>query len=248
LLAFAETMGAMDDSETLALSYISSIGYSSITYEPDGNIPPDFLVDGKIAIEVRRLNYNRITESGKSQGVENSQFAVLRMMNELLPLLGSSDTGRSWWVTYRFKRPIPHLDILRNKVRDALQTFREGASEESELQIADHFVLNLLPPTDVRSNCFSVGGFTDMDVGGWLIPLLEQNIRICVAEKSKKIAKVRARYSEWWLILIDHIGFGSRESIHVDHDWTKVILVNPLNPKKGYEINCVGHQSDPVDD
>ena len=124
LLAFAETMGAMDDSETLALSYISSIGYSSITYEPDGNIPPDFLVDGKIAIEVRRLNYNRITESGKSQGVENSQFAVLRMMNELLPLLGSSDTGRSWWVTYRFKRPIPHHDILRNKVRDALQTFR----------------------------------------------------------------------------------------------------------------------------
>jgi hypothetical protein len=47
---------------------------------------------------------------------------------------------------------------------------------------------------------------------------------------------MRAKYPEWWLILIDHIGYGAREPIHVDHDWDKVILVNPLNPELGYEV------------
>ena len=79
-------------------------------------------------------------------------------------------------------------------------------------------------------------GFADRDAGGWLIAELERNIRICVLEKTAKIAVVRTRYPEWWLILIDHIGYGDREALHVEHGWDKVILVNPLNPESAYEI------------
>jgi len=44
-------------------------------YEPDGNTPPDFLVNGTIAVEVRRLNQNEIIESGH-RGLEVTTFPL----------------------------------------------------------------------------------------------------------------------------------------------------------------------------
>ena len=46
----------MKSEEKLAKLHLEHIGCMSILYEPDGNIPPDFLVNGEIAVEVRRLN------------------------------------------------------------------------------------------------------------------------------------------------------------------------------------------------
>ena len=54
----------MNREELLAKNYLESLNLSSIIYEPDGNIPPDFLVDNHIAVEVTRLN-----EHIKVQGV-----------------------------------------------------------------------------------------------------------------------------------------------------------------------------------
>ncbi len=48
----------MDRTEKLVSEHLAHRGYKYVVYEPDGNIPPDFLVDGSIAIEVRRLNQN----------------------------------------------------------------------------------------------------------------------------------------------------------------------------------------------
>ena len=42
--------------EKKAHEYLKAIGSKEIKYEPDGNIPPDFVLDSKTAIEVRRLN------------------------------------------------------------------------------------------------------------------------------------------------------------------------------------------------
>jgi hypothetical protein len=59
----------MDESETLALKYLQSQGFINIKFEPDGNRPPDFLVDDTIAVEVRRLNQNFEYTFGK-RGLE----------------------------------------------------------------------------------------------------------------------------------------------------------------------------------
>ncbi len=48
----------MDTSESLVRDFLLYRGYADIVYEPDGNVPPDFLIDGRIAVEVRRLNQN----------------------------------------------------------------------------------------------------------------------------------------------------------------------------------------------
>ena len=46
----------MNKDEELAKKYLVFEGFRNIKFEPDGNIPPDFLCDSNIAVEVRRLN------------------------------------------------------------------------------------------------------------------------------------------------------------------------------------------------
>ena len=80
--------------------------------------------------------------------------------------------------------------------------------------------------------------------GGFVISEVNRNLEICADEKSRKIKDHRWKYSEWWLVLIDYIGYGMsstdlsqlREIQIAEYDWDKIILVNPLNPKNGVEI------------
>ena len=52
-----------------------------------------------------------------------------------------------------------------------------------------------------------MGGRSDLDSGGWVIPELERNLKICIDEKTAKVSAIRGRYSELWLALIDHINY-----------------------------------------
>jgi hypothetical protein len=50
----------MDDSETVANKYFTHLGFKKIDFEPEGESkPPDFLVNDRIAAEVRRLNQTK---------------------------------------------------------------------------------------------------------------------------------------------------------------------------------------------
>jgi hypothetical protein len=77
------------------------------------------------------------------------------------------------------------------------------------------------------------GGNTDGDSGGFVLSEPDRNIRICVAEKTKKIARVREKYPYWWLLLVDHIAFGLngsdrehlRQLLQLGHSWDKIIVV-----------------------
>jgi len=42
----------MKQEEKWVEEYLTHRGFRDIVYEPDGNVPPDFLVNGKIANEV----------------------------------------------------------------------------------------------------------------------------------------------------------------------------------------------------
>ena len=48
--------------EIRARQYLQTLVHTKIEYEPLGNVTPDFLLDNKIAIEVRRLNRNYRTK------------------------------------------------------------------------------------------------------------------------------------------------------------------------------------------
>ena len=55
--------------------YLQALQLGPIIYEPHRNAPPDFVVDGRIAVEVRRLNQNHVqgaTYEGLEQGAPPS--------------------------------------------------------------------------------------------------------------------------------------------------------------------------------
>ncbi|MET0555249.1 MAG: hypothetical protein ABW221_19560 [Vicinamibacteria bacterium] len=170
----------MDKTEQVAQQHLRSRGFTDVRYEPDGNVPPDFLVDARIAVEVRRLNQHEET-TGTPRGLEAVSIPLLHRMRKLLPALGPA-RGESWYVTYTFERP--------------------------------------------------------------LLEQLDRNIRLCVDEKARKVAKVRSRYPEWWLLLVDHVAHGLeledheelRRLLSMSHSWDKILVVNPLHPAQVFEL------------
>lgn len=226
----------MKESEEFALAYLKSLGFTEIVYEPDGNIPPDFLLDGRIAVEVRRLNRNVATSPGNPTGIESAQFQLLNCIRPILKSLGPSKDGLSWFVHYIFSRPIPSASLIRREVTRVLSEFRDGKRGKQEFRVSDNFTIGLIRATNRFPDCFVLGGSLDEDSGGWLVPDLIRNINQCSREKMHKIAAHRAKYPVWWLVLIDHVGYGIREEVSVPHKWDKLILVNPLNSNQGYEV------------
>lgn len=61
---------------------------------------------------------------------------------------------------------------------------------------------------DLTGPTFTLGSRVDADSGGWRLAELERNLGLCIAEKTAKVAAYRARYPEWWLLLVDQIGYG----------------------------------------
>lgn len=56
----------MNNDEAIVKRFLEN-QFLKVTHEPDRNIPPDFLVNDEIAIEVRRLNQNYTRINGKSK-------------------------------------------------------------------------------------------------------------------------------------------------------------------------------------
>ena len=63
--------------ERIVESYLISLQIGKVVYEPDGKVPPDFLVDGRIAVEVRRLNQHYAVE-GVSEGLSKTPTSSVR--------------------------------------------------------------------------------------------------------------------------------------------------------------------------
>jgi len=83
-----------------------------------------------------------------------------------------------------------------------------------------------------------------MTVGGWVLQETQKKLRLCIEEKTRKIAPYRQKYPEWWLVLVDRIGYGVeacdeqlfREHLKFEHSWDKIMLVHPLNPRSVFEL------------
>jgi len=78
----------------------------------------------------------------------------------------------------------------------------------------------------------------DVNAGGFVDAEVRKSLEICIADKTWKIGAFRAKYPEWWLVLIDHVCCGAltrSEWRHVQnwldgkHDLNKVIVLNRNN-------------------
>jgi len=234
----------MDPTENIVLRHLKHLGYTNVIYEPDGNMPPDFLVDESIAIEVRRLNQNHV-EGGNTKGLEEVAIPLSKRVEKLLGELGAPVGSESWFVFFRFSRPVEAWRILEPKLRKALNTFRDSNAKQPGCIVkANGFELDVFRASKPHATMFIIGGYSDEESGGWLLTEMDKNIRYCTSEKSRKITSVRTKYGKWWLALVDHIGYGLgdfdrkmfRDQVSIVHDWDKVIVIDPNNPTIWFEI------------
>lgn len=235
----------MDSSEKIAHDYFAHCGFKSIDYEPDGNIPPDLLLDGSIAVEVRRLNQNYFDAAG-AQGLEKVGIPLWQKVKALLASMGPPMSGESWFVHFRYGRPVETWKTLEPKLRLGLSGFVASSGKGRAIVARGQgFELEVLCRTSKpHPTMFVIAGCSDNESGGWLLSEMETNIRYCASEKARKIAKVRPRYSTWWLALVDHIGYGLddfdremfKEQVSIQHTWDKIILIDPRDHTRGFEI------------
>ncbi|PWK46403.1 hypothetical protein [Pleionea mediterranea] len=235
----------MDETEKLVEKHLKYYGYSQIDFEPDGNVPPDFLVDNRIAIEVRRLNQNHFN-GNHVKGLEEVSIPLWHRFKALVESSGAPLDGDSWFVYLRFSRPVEKWKTLRVTLENALDNFKNTSDKRSRvIAKGKGFELEVWCRTDVpQDTMFVMAGCSDEESGGWLLPQMQINLEHCVQEKLKKISKVKEKYPEWWLVLADHIGFGLdvserdifRNQVSVDHNWDKIILIDPRDHTRWFEI------------
>ena len=82
----------MNESEKSVYEYLTSQGLGAVVYEPDGKVPPDFLVSGRIAVEVRRLNQNEETADGH-RGLEETSKPLHALVCKALADVGPPVAG-----------------------------------------------------------------------------------------------------------------------------------------------------------
>ena len=157
----------MDESEELANRYLSYLGFKNIKFEPDGNVPPDFLADHTIAVEVRRLNQNQVTGTS-FQSLEESAIPLQMRINKLLGSFGPPTSGVSWFVCFSLKRPLPSWRVLGSALRSQLEAFKRNPHNDAckNSMIADGFEIELIPAADPHPTFFVPGGYSDDDSGG----------------------------------------------------------------------------------
>ena len=233
----------MDASEALVEKLLKNMGFQSVVYEPDGNTPPDFLADGRVAVEVRRLNQNHDLGGGK-RGLEETSIPLWLKVEKLAHSLGPA-ANESWFLFFRFSRPVKPWKQLEPKLRAALAAFMAQPERNSGIIYTDeHFELDVIRASQPLEHYFRMGGNSDHQSGGFIVAEMLDNIAHCAAEKLQKIANIRSKYPEWWLVLTDHIGLGLD-----DHDkqqllddakrpvgWDKIVVVSPSNPAKWLEF------------
>jgi hypothetical protein len=235
----------MNDSERAVFQFLTSLEIGEVVYEPDGNVPPDFLVDGRIAVEARRLNQNEEI-GGTYRGLEVTSKPLHALVTRVLAESGSPPGPHSWFVWYTVRRPLPSWKELESLLRSGVRQFRERLDDPPEdMLLAPGMRLEFLRASDRHDTLLVVGGSSDHDSGGFVIAELVRNLELCIAEKARKIATVRHRYPEWWLVFEDRIGYGAldnediaqlRAVLRPPQEFAKIFLVNPLVPTSAAEI------------
>ena len=232
-------------------------GYTDIRRQSDD--PPDFVVDRRYAVEVRRLNW-MTEDKGTTRGIEEYEMPLRKTISQVLEEFGEPPGGYTVTVHCDFPydaQRLPAKDVVRDKVRE---TVDEYAKEMSNVLRTGSSPKGLDRKVACGLNFFfspakisAAGKFELIDVEvetasrGWVISDAVNNIDRCVKEKTRKVVRKNRinDYAEWWLVLVDHILVvplaeddlnDLRESLPPQGFWSRVVVVSPENPEMFFEL------------
>ncbi|MGZ0020452.1 hypothetical protein [Nitrosomonas sp. wSCUT-2] len=201
----------MNEDEKVAEEYLKR-HHDNVIFEPDGNIPPDFLIENSIGVEVRRLNQQYYTQNGNARGLsETARPFRDRVEKVLLSYVVEAD-GASFWVGLRYKRVNGELDISERMIKKAIDAFQKRKEIlPYEYQIGDNVLLEFIARGSEKNHKYELGIESDLDRGGWVIEKCSDAIKHCIKEKELKIKPYFSKYDYWWLLLVDHMCFMKSE-------------------------------------
>jgi hypothetical protein len=197
----------MDAAEVLVARWLTSLGYQGVVHEPDGNVPPDLLVDGRIAVEVRRFTQVRDLD-GHIEGLAQTTIPLVHGLLAELRQCGPPTDGQSWFVFLSFRGSF-RWSSLKSKVRTQLELFSpQSFSEPVRVQVNERVSLSFCPAGEQLDHRFLLGGYSDHEAGGWVVAEVIKSMKTFVAEKSRKVMSYVRNYPEWWLVMVDTTGLG----------------------------------------
>lgn len=236
----------MDETEEKVCEFLVGLGIGPVQFEPLGNVCPDFLVDGRIAVEARRLNQNFVHPDGLTEGLEVAQRSIVQWFREQLPKLGPPTGDTSWSITPRWRRPLPHLTPLRRAIWKRLKDIKTDPAEAVHIiDVHPGLRLELRRAEWLYASRFILSATDDQDQGGFIVSEALRNTQLCISEKTKKASPTRHCFKEWWLVLLDttSLGMGMRDWIELrslgalrKESWSKVLILSPEFPGKAMEL------------
>jgi hypothetical protein len=214
----------MDDSERTIYEYLHSLRIGDVRYEPDGTVPPDFLVDGRIAVEARRLNEHEEV-NGVYRGLEVTAKPLHAAVVKALSDSGPPVDSRSWFVHYTVRRPLPSWKEVERSLRAAVVEFRERATDPPrEIRLGRFIRLRFSPASRSHPALLLLGSSSDHDAGGFVVAELTSNLQIYIPEKLHKVAPFRQRYERIFVAFILAIVLtGSLTSL-----WIRIATIVPV--------------------
>ena len=224
--------------EKLVIDNLTYQGYEDILFEPDGNVPPDILVDNNIAIEVRRLNQNQKTENG-FKGLEQDEFSVHGILRRIMKEVSDENYEKSFFVCYYFNRPIPSKKEIKKFAKEVLENHKSSIDEHRKYEYNEYFRIRVFPSEIKLDQQYQYGMSSDRDSGGFIVSLIYENLKLIIAEKEEKTKNYRNKYSEWWLAVVDTIGYGLSdldlnqfyELPKIENQFDRLLLVSAIDHK-----------------
>ena len=233
----------MDRAESFVSTYLANRfpGSDRVVHEPDGNVPPDFLVDGRIAVEVRRLNEHPL--DGVPRPLVETEIPFARLVRQIAAGF-SSDAKRTLLIYVEFRRPLPSPKDLGIAAKGYFERLLAAPDPVGMTHVASpNLTMKCLRVSMGTGRAFSFA-WVDLDGGGSPLPVLRRNLHLVVAEKSRKTHPFRTKYPEWWLALVDYVSFGRddyertdiRDYLAIQHDWDCILLIDPLDVEVVLEL------------
>jgi len=192
--------------ELRAKKYLQTLDYTELEYEPLGNVTPDFLLDSKIAVEVRRLNRNHIKDDNLVS-IENFEIHLIKKIKKIISIFESKDYANSAYISLTLSQPlkVDNKTKVIKRIKKVLKKHTRHIHKTRSYKIADYLELTFTT-TNKKSKQYIYTSCNDDS--SWVVNELHKNIQLVIDEKNKKIKKNFNLYNKWWLILVDSIIYG----------------------------------------
>jgi len=225
--------------EKLTLRYLSHSFPHVVQYPYGRSHPPDFLVEGRIAVEATYLN--TVYFDGAERIDVDAHFpSILQSLQNLIRRITATDRVGSVYVNASFS---PKLDVARARpsIQQALSSVKFCSSTSGKkFEINSELTLELMWTPTMHSAPFVLGGITVDSPGGFVIPDIIEGVQRITTEKRIKIEKSGRNFEKNWLSVGSHLTtiIDDQElrliadAIEGDGFWSKVILLDFQKPEE----------------